>query len=199
MCELTLLLLPPTKSALITAGPYTSPTQNIAHNVFRVTAADASRTWLVDPTGPQFNIFTPAAKEDEYMARYAQRVTATNPLGTAQRLYAELCALPGVGAIHHAQRGGAVRAVQSGIEAWKAGAGAGVGLPGLLRLADEAYGKAEEGLLNRVRESVRVFTVLWDRKEDVERFLGMPKEVHMGHHEEAMRVFAKYGELGTAM
>jgi hypothetical protein len=90
-----------------------------------------------------------------------------------------------------------VRAVESGIEVWRAGAG--VSLPALLRMADEAYARAEEGLLDRVRESVRLFTVVWDRREEVERLLGMPKEVHMGHHEEAMRVFAKYGEFGLAM
>ncbi|KAH7072711.1 hypothetical protein BKA63DRAFT_492073 [Paraphoma chrysanthemicola] len=201
--ELTILLHPVPKYGQLIAGPYSGIKSQLPHNVFRITCPRPSsnvpgemvtESWIIDATGAQFNILTTCLEEEKYMSRYVQKLTSVNPAGIAKTMYNELSASAGLPGLHHLQRQLSAKSSQTGIARWKSTSS--LTLPSLLRLPEKEYCAATEKLLDMVRKELKMFTLLWDKKKEVDVLLKLPTEVHIRHHEEGMRVFDKYGRMG---
>ncbi|KAF2276278.1 uncharacterized protein EI97DRAFT_474255 [Westerdykella ornata] len=123
------------------------------------------KTWVIDPTGPQFSIFTPVTDRDAYWNKYVEQPIEDYDWGENKRTVSEYPQARGYNGLMGRVSWAAIREVDQALSAWKSKHE--TTLPKLLREPEGKFVSLRASLLSTIDDGLRAFVARSDYRQDV--------------------------------
>lgn len=131
-----------------------------------IKAAVSRKQWILDTTGPQYNIFSPCMEALTYRDRHVESVIRVMRAGTTKRVFEQKAKMQGNEPILARISWDAVKRLEATIQSWKTATG--LTLPKLLRLSNSLFQKHRQVLLHAIEETFTKFVSEADYEKDLQ-------------------------------